>query len=182
VGRLAPNKRQEDVVKVFAVYRRTCQPSARLFLVGTSNSAAYERALRAFVQRLGVEEVHLVGRVPDEDLSAYYRGADVFVSMSDHEGFGVPWLEAMAFGLPVISFAAAALPETVGTGGILVSERDYGEIAALVDLVMRDELVRARLVEAARARVEEVRALKPETQYRELLYELAAGEMAGSAS
>ncbi|MGH2705358.1 MAG: glycosyltransferase family 4 protein [Actinomycetota bacterium] len=182
VGRLAPNKHQEDLVKVFAFYRRLYHPSARLFLVGTSNSAAYERALRSFVERLGVEEVHLVGRVADEDLVAYYRAADVFVSMSEHEGFGVPWLEAMAFGLPVISVASAALPETVGAGGILVRRRDYEELAALVDLVMRDDGVRARLVEAGRARVEEVRSLDPEESYRGLLSELAGAEPVESAS
>lgn len=174
VGRLAPNKRQEDVVKAFAVYRRLFNPSARLFLVGGSNASSYRDALRAFVERLGIEEVHLVGRVGDGDLAAYYRAADVFVSMSEHEGFGAPLLEAMHYGVPVVAFAAAAVPETVGAGGILFRRKRYEEVAALIDLVVRDEDVRGWLVEAGRARLEAFRPEVHEARFLRLIEELPA--------
>ena len=153
VGRMAPNKRVEDLIKVFAVYRRAFQPEARLFLVGRPDTDSYQAALAAFVARLGVEEVHFAGSVPVADLTAYYTCADAFVSMSEHEGFGVPWLEAMAFGLPVIALGAGAVPETVGAGGVVFEGLGYDEVAALVDLVLTSPDLRARLAAAGRERL-----------------------------
>jgi len=152
VGRLAPNKRIEDAIKAFAVYRRAYDPRARLFIVGRPDVAAYATALDAFVGRLGVEEVHFAGRVTHADLAAHYQAADALVSMSDHEGFGMPLLEAMAFGLPVLACRAAAVPETMGDAGILFSERCPEEVAALVDAVLGDRELVAALGAAGRAR------------------------------
>ncbi|HEY8200448.1 MAG TPA: glycosyltransferase, partial [Actinomycetota bacterium] len=102
VGRLSPNKRQEDVVKAFAVYRRHYDAEARLFLVGTSSSDRYRKAILGLVRKLGLEPaVSVVGGIPDSHLIAYYRAADVFLSMSEHEGFCVPLVESMLFDLPI---------------------------------------------------------------------------------
>ena len=152
VSRLAPNKAIEDLIKVFAIYRRAWSPGARLFLAGRPDIPAYADALRAFVARLGVEEVHFTGKVSVPALMAYYRNADVFLAMSEHEGFGIPWVEAMALGVPVLSYAAGALPETVGEGGVLFRDKAYDEVAALVGLVSADQAVRDRLIAAGRAR------------------------------
>jgi glycosyltransferase involved in cell wall biosynthesis len=153
VSRLAPNKRVEDVIKAFTVYRRAWCPDARLFVVGRPDVAGYAAALRRFVDRLGIEEVHFAGRVSVADLAAHYRAASVLVSASEHEGFGVPLLEAMAFGLPVVAYAAAAVPETLGGGGLLFTGRGADEVAALVGGVLGDPAARRRLVDAGRARV-----------------------------
>ena len=153
VSRMAPNKRIEDLLKVFAVYRRAWDRDARLFVVGRPDTAAYVEALQRFAGRLGVEEVHFAGRVSDAELAAYYAGADAFVSMSEHEGFGLPWVEALAFGVPVVAYAAGALPETVGDAGILFTEKCYEDVAALVDAVVRDRPLRERLAAAGRERV-----------------------------
>jgi glycosyltransferase involved in cell wall biosynthesis len=153
VSRMAPSKRIEDLLKVFAVYRRAWDPGARLFVVGRPDTAAYVEALQRFADRLGVEEVHFAGRVSDPELAAYYAGADAFVSMSEHEGFGLPWVEALAFGIPVVAYAAGALPETIGDAGILFTERCAEEVAALVDAVVRDRPLRDRLAAAGRKRV-----------------------------
>ena len=165
VGRLSPNKKQEDVVKVFAVFRRHFDPEARLFLVGGASSARYRKAIAELVDRLGVPGVSLVGAVSDEELLAYYRAADVFVSLSEHEGFCVPVVEAMLFDLPVIAYAATAVPETLGDAGILVDHKRYDEIAALVHLV-REAGTRERLARAGRLRAEHFR---PERHGRRLL-------------
>ena len=172
VGRIAPNKRHEDLIKAFVTYRRAFRPSARLFLVGGTNSLNYSRVLEKFVQRLGVEGVNFVGRVPTEDLVAYYRSADVFLSMSEHEGFGAPWVEAMYFGLPIVSFAAAAISETVGEAGVLFREKNYEDVAALIDVVMQDEEVRNRLAAAGRARFEYFRPEVFEARFRSMIEEL----------
>src|SRR5205807_4923627 len=153
VSRMAPNKRIEDLLKVFAIYRRAWDRDARLFVVGRPDTGTYAEALQRFAGRLGVEEVHLAGRVSDAELAAYYAGADVFVSMSEHEGFGLPWVEAMAFGVPVIAYAAGALPETVGNAGILFTQKRYEDLAALVDGVVGDPALRVRLAAAGRERV-----------------------------
>jgi glycosyltransferase involved in cell wall biosynthesis len=169
VGRISPNKRQEDLIKVYAVYKRAYQPNARLLLVGATHSPRYLEALESFAQRLGVEDVAFAGRASVEDLVAYYRTADLFLSMSEHEGFGAPCLEAMHFGVPVIAFAATAIPETVASGGLLLTEKRFEEIAALIDLVMRDEGVREEMIKAGRARVADFRPQLWEARYREAM-------------
>ncbi|HMC08574.1 MAG TPA: glycosyltransferase [Actinomycetota bacterium] len=169
VGRVAPHKRIEDVVKVFALYRRVWAPGARLWLVGRCDSPSYLGALKSFVDRLGVEEVHFLGAVPDGELAASYRSAGVLLSMSEHEGFGAPLLEAMHLGLPVVAYAAAAVPETVGVAGVLLREKRYEEVAALVHLVVGDERLRTSLVESGRARAGEFRPERHEGRIRELI-------------
>ncbi len=165
VGRLAPNKRLEDVLRCFDVYRRV-NPASRLLLVGTDAGLEnYAEALRALVRRLGTPEVHFLGHVDFRELCTLYRLADVYVSMSEHEGFCVPLLEAMHFGVPVVAFAAGAVPETLGGAGLLVREKRFEEIAELVHLAATDEPLRSRLVMAGRERL---RAFAPESIARDL--------------
>ena len=177
VGRLSPNKRQEDVVKAFAVYRQHYDPDARLFLIGSSASERYRKAIVGLVRKLGIEAaVRMAGGITDAQLIAYYRAADVFLSMSEHEGFCVPLVEAMLFDLPIVAYAAGAVPETLGDAGILVDHKRYDEIAALLHL-LRDPATRARMVAAGRARLEHFR---PE-QHEPRLLELVAGALEGRA-
>jgi glycosyltransferase involved in cell wall biosynthesis len=136
----------------------------------------YFAALSAFVDRLGVEGVHVVGRVSPQELVAYYHSSDVFLAMSEHEGFGIPWLEAMYLGLPVLTYAAAALGETVAGGGLLFAEKRWEEIAALLDVVMRDDGARARLAEAGRRRVSELEPERFEARVVHLMDEIATME------
>jgi len=169
VGRLSPNKRQEDLIKTFALYRRHFNPGARLFLVGPASSARYRDSLLAFVRRLAIEDVVFAGAVPFAHLLAYYRTADVYLSLSEHEGFCVPLLEAMSLHLPVIAFDAAAVPETLGEAGVLIREKNYEEIAALIDLVCRSDELRGRLVRAGQQRVDHYRPEPHEQRFVELL-------------
>ena len=127
VGRLSPNKAQHDIVQAFAVYRRCYDPQARLTLVGGSSSLRYERALRASIAALGLgDSVRMPGSVSDAVLAAHYRTADVFVCLSDHEGFCVPLLEAMHHRLPIVAFAATAVPETLGERRSVPSRQGAG--------------------------------------------------------
>jgi glycosyltransferase involved in cell wall biosynthesis len=176
VGRISPNKRQEDVVKAFAVYRRHYDAGARLFLVGSPASDRYRKAVGGLVRKLGLADaVRMVGGIPDSHLIAYYRAADVFVSMSEHEGFCVPLVESMQFDLPIVAYAAGAVPETLGDAGILVDHKRYDEIAALIHL-LREEPARARLVAAGRVRLEHFRPERHEPRLLELVGEaLEAG-------
>ena len=156
VGRVAPNKAQHDVVRAFALYRRVFDPDARLCLVGGSSSDRYWRAVEGLVAELDlVDAVELAGSVSGEALAAYYESADVFVCLSDHEGFCVPLLEAMHHGVPVVAFGSSAVPETLGAGGVCLPEKSPVLVAAAVDRVVSDPQVRDALVAAGRRRLED---------------------------
>jgi L-malate glycosyltransferase len=156
VGRLAPNKCQHDLIGAFAAYRALFDPKARLSVVGGATSPLYRRALEQLVDELDLGgAVELSDVVGFAALLAYYRTADVFVSLSEHEGFGVPFLEAMHFGVPVVARATSAVPETVGGAGLLLDDRDPVVVATAVHRVLSDTGLRARLVAAGREQVEE---------------------------
>lgn len=149
VGQLAPHKAQHDLVKAFACYRRAYDERARLHLVGREMGQTYKDALRRFVASLGLgAAVELTGSVPATTLAAYYAAADVFVCCSEHEGFCAPVVEAMHRRVPVVAIARAALPETIGDGGVLLGERDPVLVAAAVHEVLATPGAREALVEA----------------------------------
>ena len=153
VGRVAPHKCQHDVVRAFAVHRRLYDPQARLHLVGGPGSHAYVNTLERYVAALGLGgAVHLTGSVTQEALLAHYRAADVFVCLSEHEGFCVPIVEAMRLGVPVVAFAAAAVPETVAGAGVLLEAKDPLTVATAVHRVVEDGKLTAALVDAGRLR------------------------------
>lgn len=175
VGRLAPNKCQHDLVKVLAAVRTAVDPQARLRLVGGAEIDAYAEAIRELAAALGISDaVELAGSVSPAELSAYYATASVFVSVSEHEGFCVPVLEAMAHNVPVVAYGAGAIPETVGDGGLVLSSKDPTLVAAAVGRVT-DERVRAALAAAGRQRLTE---FAPERTVTRLLEVLAAAGVA----
>lgn len=156
VGRLVPNKAQHDVVKALAAFRRLYGP-ARLQLVGVQGSKRYAAAVRDYVTALGLDDVvELTGHVRSGELAARYAVADVFVCLSEHEGFCVPLLEALHHGLPVVAYAAAAVPETVGAAALLLDDKSAGTVAAAVERVVGDPIARRELARRARARLEEL--------------------------
>jgi glycosyltransferase involved in cell wall biosynthesis len=156
VGRLSPNKAQHDLVKALAAYRRLYDPAARLRLVGGPASPAYERALRGFVAALDLDDVvDIAGSLSEAEMLAYYRTADAFVCVSEHEGFCIPLVEAMHHGVPVVAFDAGAVSETVAGGGLVLHEKHPGLVAAAVDRVVGDPVFAERLVAAGHRRAAE---------------------------
>lgn len=140
VGRITPNKKIEDVIKVFYYYKKSINPKSRLFIVGSFvGMHKYMEYLRALTLELGISSVIFPGHVTMQGLTAYYRLSDVFLCMSEHEGFCIPLLESMHFEIPVIAYSAAAIPETLGGSGVLVYEKDYQKIAELIDVVLRNK-------------------------------------------
>lgn len=167
VGRLAPNKAQHDLVAALAAYRRAYDPDARLRLVGGQSSPRYADAVRGFAAELGLADaVELADHVSDEELSAHYRAADVYVSTSDHEGFGVPLLEAMHHRLPVVAYGSSAVPETVAGAGIVLRTKEPATVAAAVDRVLRDGALRHALAEAAGRRLADFALPKTRAAFR----------------
>lgn len=154
VSRLAPNKRFEDVITVFAHLKRHIEPEAVLVLVGSDQGMEKYRAyLDALIARLELPDVVFTGQISDAELLAYYQRARVYLMMSEHEGFGVPLLEAMHLGVPIVAYASSAVPETLGGTGILVREKEHAAIAELVGLLLADDAWAARIVARQQARL-----------------------------
>ena len=155
VGRIAPNKCQHDIVLAFAAHRRLHDPFARLTLVGGQSAGEYWRALHRLADDLGIADaVTFTDVVSHAELLACYRTADVFLCLSEHEGFNVPVLEAMHFDVPVVAYAAAAVPDTVADGGLLLTDKSPVVVASAVERLRSDASLRTRLVDAGRKRVE----------------------------
>ncbi|MGD9996122.1 MAG: glycosyltransferase [Ilumatobacteraceae bacterium] len=147
VGRVVPNKRQLELVRAFATYSRAFSTTARLHLIGDLSLHGYVRAVTDEIDRLDLSDrVAMHGKVDDDALLAHYRDSGFFVCLSEHEGFGVPLLEAMAAGLPVIARDAAAVGETLGGAGVLIDSSDPSVVAALAHTIAVDSDLRERLV------------------------------------
>lgn len=154
VGKISPHKGQHDLVKALAAYRRLYDPQARLHLVGSPISDAYQTAVEKFADELGLgAAVEIAGSVSHEELIAYYAAADAFVCLSNHEGFCVPLLEAMYHRLPIVAFANTAVPETVQGAGLVLPNKEPARVAAAVDRVVHDAALRTALAEAGAERV-----------------------------
>lgn len=153
VGRIAPNKAPHDIVRAFACYRATFDPHARLRIVGGAPFAGYLAAVQRTIDALGVRDaVDVTGPVDDYELGAHYAAADVFVTLSRHEGFCVPLVEAMAAGVPVVALAATATPETAGDAAMLVARAEPALVATAVHRTVADRGVRTELVARGRRR------------------------------
>ena len=147
VGRLAANKCQHDLISIFAHLRRRLDVPARLLLVGGVSTNEYLTRLEALRHELNLgHSLEMMGKVSDADLAAIYRTADVFVSMSEHEGFGMPLIEAMAHDVPVIAFNSSNIADTLGEGGILLSSKDHDKTAALIKIVSEEPELRRRIL------------------------------------
>lgn len=139
VGWLSPHKCQHDLILAFSLYRKLFDSQARLHIVGRTGLESYEKACRDLVAELGLDDaVHFLGRVGDGELGALYDAADVFVCMSEHEGVGLPLLESMHSGVPIVAYGAAAVPETVGEAGIVLPSKKPAVVAAAVHRVISD--------------------------------------------
>jgi len=157
VSRIIPSKCQYDLIYAFSEYL-AMDSDARLILIGafTPGDPYCEYVLRT-VKDLGIERnVTITRLVGDSDLQAYYRTADLFWSMSEHEGFGVPLIESFWFDIPVLAYKSSAVPETLGKAGIMFNSKDnLLEIAALVKILVRDTDLRRKLLKAQRKRRED---------------------------
>jgi glycosyltransferase involved in cell wall biosynthesis len=155
-GRIAPSKCQHDLLDAFKEYL-AFDPDARLLLVGRwQDGDPYARHLRERTQALGIESSVLTLRhATDAQLHACYRTAHLFWSMSEHEGFCVPLVEAMWFDVPVLAFRSSAVPETLGHAGMMFTEKKPAEVAALAHLLVENRDLRGKIVAAQRARRED---------------------------
>ncbi|MEW6553640.1 MAG: glycosyltransferase [Actinomycetota bacterium] len=153
VGRVAPNKRVEDLIKLFYCYHRGINAHSRLVVAGSLLST-YHTALLSMAWRMGIQDrVLFLGKVSDARLKACYLNSHYYISMSEHEGFCVPPLEAFHFDLPVLAYAAGAVPETMGGAGVIFTDKNYPVLAEFLDRLGRDAGLRESILAAQRERL-----------------------------
>ncbi len=149
VGRVIPNKRPDDLIRFFHAYKTLYNPRARLILAGAQNGVdGYVAQLHSLVARLGVPDVYIVGQVTNAELTALYDCADLFLCASEHEGFCVPLIESFYKRVPVLAYAATAIPATMDGGGVLYTEKDPVRVAALMHAITTDHAMADRILEA----------------------------------
>ncbi|MCI0412716.1 glycosyltransferase [bacterium] len=153
VGRIAPNKKLEDVIRLYYFYKRFCTPLARLIFIGKTNVVpAYTGALKELTMRYGLmpEDVLFTGHVNWSELVAYYKSAHVLVSMSAHEGFCVPLVEAMICDTPILAYRSTAIPHTLGSAGIQFERKNYPELATMAHRLRENSAFRTQVLEGQR--------------------------------
>lgn len=156
VGRIAPNKKIEDHIRLAEHYKRYVDAYYRFIFVGKYDAVPrYYDTIRALMleYRMPPDRFVFPGPVPNEDLAAFYRYADVYVSLSEHEGFCVPLLEAFAADVPVLAYGAAAVPETMGGAGVTFTPKDLEYAAEWLGRLAYDDRVRADVAAGQRARL-----------------------------
>jgi len=156
VGRIAPNKAIEDHIRLAEHYKRYIDSHYRFIFVGRYDAVPrYYSTIRALMSeyRMLNERFVFTGPVPDEDLAIYYRHAAVYISLSEHEGFCAPLIEAMAAGVPILAYAAAAVPETLGGAGLQFAPKDLEYAAELAGALAFDDDLRSRIIAGQRRRL-----------------------------
>lgn len=177
VGRVVPNKCQKDILHSFAVYNGYYNSDSRLFVVGDDGMEAYVNDLKKICRDYAIEnKVFFTGKVNEEELKAYYEMADLFLCMSEHEGFGVPLLEAMKMGVPVIAYRSSAIPETMNGAGILVNEKNYAYIGALCNELLTDSNLYQKIVERQKVRIERLEEMNTEEIFFKIIDNILNGK------
>lgn len=179
VGRVAPSKAIADVLRIFAIYKHNINPHAELFIVGSLNVTTYVEALKSLINDLSlVNSAHLVGLVPDSQLEAYYRQADLYLTTSHHEGFCVPLLESMVHGVPILARQSSAIPETLGEAGVMFQELGYEAVAEMAHLLLSDAVIRQQVIQKQQQRAADFNTTRAAARLRAVLTRLegTAGE------
>ena len=173
VGRCVPNKRIDDLIRAFCCYREAVDPRSRLVLAGsTEGQSIYLRIVRAVARDLGVsDDVVTTGGITNAELAACYRSADLFLCMSEHEGFCAPLIESMHFDVPILAYAAGAVPETLDGAGVLFFTRRLPEIAEMMGKMTREESFREAVLRGQRERLTRFHVQDGMSQLRRLLSE-----------
>jgi L-malate glycosyltransferase len=173
VGRCAPNKRIEDALVAFSYFQRFVEPESRFIHVGSfAGTERYYYYLLSVARDLRIRNAIFAQSVPQPQLNAYYRGAHVFLSMSEHEGFCIPLIESMFHNLPIVAWAAAAVPETLDGAGCLVREKSFEAIAELMGQLVRNKALRNAVIEGQRQRVDRYFKRDLESELRGRLAEI----------
>ena len=168
VGRLAPHKRHDLVIRAFALFQREFAPDARLLCAGEPISQPYRERLAALAEQVGATNVELPGPLDHDRLTRIYRDASVALYLSEHEGFCIPLIEAFHFSIPVVARPAGGIPEVAGDAALWTDEQpDLGMAAELLALAVQDNELRSTLVERGHMRLEAFAPARTEALLRD---------------
>jgi L-malate glycosyltransferase len=149
VGRVIPNKKIDDLIRIFHAYHTVFNPRSRLLIVGAQRGfERYVASLHQLAATLGASNVEFIGHISDEELVAFYRVADLFLCASEHEGFCVPLVEAFYMEVPVLAYAATAVPATMDGAGVLFDTKQPLGVARLMDAIVGDRDLQDRIAKA----------------------------------
>lgn len=158
VGRCSPNKKIEDALRTFAWLQKNITPLCRFTHIGSkAGNERYYYMLLGMCKEWQLTNVEFVGSVSQADLHAYYKSADAFLCMSEHEGFCIPLLESMMHDVPIVAMADAAVPETMGQSGILLTERKCDIAAEAIYKLHQDPALRDAIIASQRDRLDRYR-------------------------
>lgn len=182
VGRVTPNKAQHDLFFLLKLIHTHIDPTVRLILVGCRGIPTYDPMIIDLAEKLGLTvdgdigsphardvDILAPGSVDERDMATYYRHSDAFVCLSDHEGFCVPLVEAMFFGLPIIAHASSAVPETLGDGGVVIDKNDPVSMLSSMKAVLKDDGFASTLKEKSRQRANDFSWKNLENRFDEVL-------------
>ena len=171
VGRIAPNKSQEDVIKSFYFYNKYINKNSRLILVGNdSGFEKYSKLLKNLVKDLYLEEdVIFSGHIKFDELLAYYKISDLFLCMSEHEGFCVPLVESMYFNIPILAYNSSAIKETLGGSGILVNKKNYLMIAELINQIIENKELKEQIIQNQKKQLNNYKLVNVEKKFLEII-------------
>ena len=170
VGRIVPNKKQGDVVRIFSYYQNYINKKSRLFLVGTPFSKKYDLLLQSYISELNCTDVYITNHVRFSEILAYYKIADVFLCMSEHEGFCVPLLEAMYFELPIIAYNSTAIPYTMNSSGCLVNTKNPVFISLIINNIINNNDLRNKIVDSQNKCLEKYSLDSIQKKFKEVIY------------
>ena len=161
-GRFTPYKGQLGLLEAFVHMLKThpLPHKLRLHLPGWVNDFAYYRTIKKLIKSSGLGKIAKMGLATDEQLISLYRSADVYVSLSEHEGVGMPLIEAALYGVPVVGKAVDAVPETMGIGGLLTKTAEPAQVADIIDLVLNQPQLRRRILAAQKKNLRRFREEK----------------------
>jgi len=158
VGRIAPNKMIDELIMIYYYYKKSIETNSKFVIIGDYSSpiyGPYYSYLRRLIKYMQLEDIIFTDKVSLSTLVGYYRWADIFITMSQHEGFCTPLLESMYFNVPVIARNACAIPETLGEAGILIKTNDYREIAEIIHECIINKKLREKLIRKQNERLKD---------------------------
>lgn len=169
-GRIVPNKNFEGVIKAFTYYKKLYDRNARLFLIGnTQNAPKYYEMLKKYMEKLKVADVYFTGHIRFSQILAYFQIADIFLCLSQHEGFCVPLAEAMYFDIPIVATATSAIPYTLGGSGVLMKDSSPLCVAGMMNRLMKSETLREKVLYNQEIRLKDFSYEKVTKQFDEIL-------------
>lgn len=170
IGRVSPNKKQEDVIKSFYYYKKYFNNKARLFIIGGYDGMErYYNQLVRLTKSLELEDVIFSGHTSFESILAYYSIADLFLCMSEHEGFCVPLVESMLFKVPILAYDSSAISNTLDGSSVLTKQKNYTYIAGMMNYILENENLKQKIIEKQLLRLEQLKPEKIELKFKKYI-------------